>query len=128
MSDPQTRNHCMDYADIYYLDPRNADHRTLNRVPVRPTGLVPATAAPAAIVAQPPSMLATYPPQYIIGGPPFGNGSFGNLGNFVNSVGGIGRIVDIAAQIIAAVLPLPTAPVPLGSDSNEGGPSERDTN
>lgn len=133
----------MEYADIYYVDPRNAvvhDHRTsagnaqlAGRVPLRPSAMI--SAQPTAMMAQPagaypyppayPQPLTQYPqyPQYVMTPPLLG----GNLGSIVHGLGGLGQLVDIAAQIFAAVMPLPTAPNPVGGDDG-GSMSDANTN
>lgn len=100
-----------EYADIYYVDARNAsrDHRTSSSsshsLPWRPaapppsrTVLVPQSHAPTQVVyAQP------LPQQS-----PLGN-LFGKLTS--------GQVIEMVAQLFAALQPLPAAPSPT-RDSN----------
>ena len=93
-----------DYADIYYVDTRNADHRTGSQPgnwrPAQPTRTVyvPPSRQPAAY-AQPAPMIyaAPYPQQSLAAS------FFGKLTT--------GQVVDMVAQLFAALQPLPGAPV-----------------
>jgi len=100
-----------EYAEIYFLDGddvRNAtrDHRTQ-----RPTGVAVGRPRPAAggtgvVVRQPATWVrdpARIPQGYVVQGTPARQGLFGNLST--------GEIVEIAAQVFAALAPLPAAPV-----------------
>jgi hypothetical protein len=139
----------MDYGDVYFLDtsdPRNAipptrahgapgNWRPLGRAP---TAMVPATAmAPASAMMPQYSYPAAYPqtwpavmgqyPQYVMGNPlgvPMGNG----LGAIVAGLGGVGTVVDIIAQVFAAVLPLPAAPTPLGGEADSNPVADTNSN
>ena len=97
-----------DYADIYYVDTRNADsrdHRTSgggsrpsawNPVPPSRTVYVPPGArpmAPAPVIYAPAPM-----PQ-----PTLGQSLFGKLTS--------GQVVEMVGQLFAALQPLPAAPV-----------------
>jgi len=96
-----------DYADVYYVDTRNADHRTGQHSPWRPaqptrTVYVPPSRAPygqPAAYAQPAPMIyqAPYPQQSLAAS------FFGKLTT--------GQVVDMVAQLFAALQPLPGAPV-----------------
>jgi hypothetical protein len=134
----------MDYADIYYIDPRNADpvrdHRVPGgtqyggRVPIRPVGgMIPAStggfppAAPMGIApttypqpgySYPPAPMPGYPYPVPPFGTPWGSPA-GNISAIVGGFGGLGSLADVIAQIFAAVLPLPSAPTPIGSDVTE---------
>jgi hypothetical protein len=129
----------MDYADIYYIDPRNADNRTppmAGRWPLRPVtqfppaALPPAALPPAAPVGlmpagypQPTYSQPVYPTGYpfpTYGNPPWGtNPLVGNLSAIVGGFGGLGSLADVIAQIFASVLPMPSAPTPLGADQGD---------
>jgi hypothetical protein len=93
-----------DFADIYYVDTRNADHRTGHHAtPWRPapptrTVYVPPSRQPATY-AQPAPMIyqAPYPQQSLAAS------FFGKLTT--------GQVVDMVAQLFAALQPLPGAPV-----------------
>ena len=92
-----------DYADIYYVDTRNADHRTGNPSPWRPapptrTVYVPPGRPPVAGYANPAPVIyqAPYPQQSLAAS------FFGKLTT--------GQVVDMVAQLFAALQPLPGAP------------------
>lgn len=110
-----------DYAQIYWLDPRNADSRD-HRGPSGPTsGWRPSSGPVVRGPGQPVSVIrypgtgypapAGYPgyPGY----PPPWAGPQVAVMPATTMLGGftIGQIVDIAAQAIAALAPLPAAPV-----------------
>ena len=100
----------MDEADIYYVDTRNADHR-------HPTGSggffapPPGPWRPATpvrtVVAQP---TRVYSPAPMYGTPyaspyaqaPLASSLFGRMTT--------GQVIDLVAQIFAALMPLPAAP------------------
>ena len=96
-----------DYADIYYVDTRNAtDHRTGAQSPGgwRPsqptrTVYVPPSRQPAGAYANPAPMIysAPYPQQSLAAS------FFGKLTT--------GQVVDMVAQLFAALQPLPGAPI-----------------
>ena len=94
----------MDESDIYIVDTRNADHRTQHGgTPWRPG--VPAR--PVQTVYAQPSRVYTQPqPQVIYAQPP-------QMGLASNIFGKVtpGQLVDLVAQIFAALMPLPAAPV-----------------
>ena len=132
----------MDYADIYYVDPRNSDGyrdarvpgtppQYAGRVPVRPMpaiGAIPASAPPAAAIGiVPPSYPQPAYPQPAYPSGPFGLPGYpaawgspfaGNLQAIVGGLGGLGSLADVIAQIFAAVMPMPQAPTPLGSNAD----------
>jgi hypothetical protein len=103
-----------EYADIYYVDTRNADSRD-HRTPAgnsRPAGgwgtptrtvYVPPSRQPVAGYANPAPVIyqTPYPQQY----PPqsIAASFFGKLTT--------GQVVDMVAQLFAALQPLPGAPV-----------------
>lgn len=110
-----------EYADIYYVDARNAsrDHRRpgASSGPFRPvnpppsrTVLVPHSPAPAQVVyAQPlPQQYAQPLPQQS----PLGN-LFGKLT--------AGQVIELIAQLFAAVQPLPAAPSPTRNSDTDSG-------
>ena len=95
-----------DYADIYYVDTRNADsrdHRTSggsarpgwNAAPPSRTVYVPPGARP---MAPAPVIYAPGPMQQ----PTLGQSLFGKLTS--------GQVVEMVAQLFAAIQPLPAAP------------------
>jgi hypothetical protein len=134
----------MDYDQMYISsDGRNApvvvDHRTGSRFPLRPTTTT--TWQPAAPVATAP-MIAPVAPQYQYpaawgaqpmwaqGGwgqapgyvyPPLGVPPTTNLGSILGGFGDLGSLATIAAQILAAFLPLPASPTP--QDNNDSDPA-----
>ena len=96
----------MNESDIYIVDTRNADHRTQQGgspwSPGRPVQTV---------VAQPtraygPPSYAQPQPQIIYAGPPQGTLASNLFGKITG-----GQLVDLVAQIFAALMPLPAAPV-----------------
>jgi hypothetical protein len=100
-----------EYAQIYWLDERNAgrDHRTQGGG--APAGWRPGTATVvrAPVSAAPP--MIRYPGQPVMAQPvavmqPQPTTYFGSLGLT------LGQIIEIAAQALAAFQPLPAAPVP----------------
>ena len=109
-------------ADIYYVDTRNAsrDHRrpgsSSGSVPWRPVPppsgrpvFVPPTQLPAPIVYAPPmQQYPQYPVQQFPGQSPFGN-LFGKLT--------AGQVIEMVAQLFAALQPLPAAPAPTGESA-----------
>ena len=99
-----------EFADIYYVDTRNADnrdHRTHPSPSGRPgwgglptrTVYVPPSRQPVPGYANPAPMIyqAPYPPQSVAAS------FFGKLTT--------GQVVDMVAQLFAALQPLPGAPV-----------------
>lgn len=121
----------MDYADIYYVDPRNAtpvrDHRVqtagtaVTRVPLHPATVISSPAAGMMPQYQYPAPYPQpYPPQYGMAPWMMPQSSLaGNLAAIVGGFGGLGSLADVVAQIFAAVLPLPNAPTP--ADAEDGG-------
>ena len=135
-------------ADVYFVDTRNADHRT----PVRPTAVItsrqppyappagsrvgwsqPATATYAgpATFANPAYMQAptAFAPQGFFGGgqpvymqpPAWGWGQPGTLGGLfagLNSVN-MGSLVDLIGQGFAAIRTLPTPPTASGESGTD---------
>ena len=104
----------MDESDIYIVDTRNADHRTHpGSTPWRPG--VPAR--PVQTVYAQPSRVYTQPqPQVIYAQPP-------QMGLASNIFGKVtpGQLVDLVAQIFAALMPLPSAPVATDSAATDVG-------
>ena len=97
----------MDESDIYYVDTRNADHRTnqgnwaSHGIPWRPGTPVRTVVAQPTRVYTPAS---AYPAPYMA---PYGaalpaSSLFGRMTT--------GQVVDLVAQIFAALMPLPAAP------------------
>ena len=99
-----------EYAQIYWLDERNAgrDHRTQGGG--APAGWRPGVAPPGASVMRPPASavpVVRYPAQAVVAQPvtmmqpqPTYFGGFS-----------LGQIIEMAAQALAAIQPLPAAPV-----------------
>ena len=111
----------MQENDIYVVDTRNADHRTPQGVPwFRPNQPVRTmTAAPLSQVYSPPPAAAQHP-QVIYAYPPQHSGAahmFGKLG--------AGGMVDIVAQVFAALMPLPAKPTATGDAPTDVGNSLR---
>jgi hypothetical protein len=93
----------MEESDIYIVDTRNADHRTQQGgSPWRPTPARPVQtvyAQPSRVYTQPqPQIIYAQPPQTALASNIFGKVTAGQL-------------VDLVAQIFAALMPLPAAPV-----------------
>jgi len=134
----------MDYADVYYIDGRNAtvrDHTTgtvthapAGRVPARPYAVSPAASVqpyPAYSTSYPPTV--AYPsavgaPQWVMtpngpqlvgaGGALNGSPLFGAMGAGALGGMGAGALIDLVAQIFAAVMPLPNAPNASDTETN----------
>ncbi len=123
-----------DYADIYFVDGRNADHRTPGhgvpgRVmiaqpshgvrtvisgPAQPYGAMPMYGAPGYGPA------SYYGPQ----GPGWGSPSWGPQGPLGASVLGrltTGQLIDMVAQIFVALMPLPSQPVATSDATTDVG-------
>jgi hypothetical protein len=121
----------MDYENVFYVDGRNAtavidhrgpvvDHRLAPVVEHRlaPTG----TRVPRTVVAAPTTAPYQYPPMgyfpqtsfsgYPVYPPYVMPPPTSNLASILGGFGDIGSLVNIAAQAIAAFLPLPQAPTP----------------
>ena len=104
----------MEESDIYIVDTRNADHRTHpGSTPWRPAG----PARPVQTVYAQPSRVYTQPqPQVIYANPP----QSALAQNIFGRVTG-GQLVDLVAQIFAALMPLPAAPVATDSAATDVG-------
>jgi hypothetical protein len=119
-----------DYADIYYVDTRNAvrDHRVQGGG-ARPSASAsvpwrPVAPAPQAVYAPPPTQAPIYAQptqgymlpqqQYVLAQQqtPFGS-LFGKLTT--------GQVIEMVAQLFAALQPLPAAPVPTRSGDTDSG-------
>jgi hypothetical protein len=104
--------------EIYIVDTRNADHRTGQGAVVRPGGGGAGgggrmlTATPARAYGPP-----TYgQPQMFYAGPPqsaLASSLFGRITG--------GQLVDLVAQIFAALMPLPAAPVATSETATDVG-------
>src|SRR5437763_13356541 len=103
----------MDESDIYIVDTRNADHRTQHGgTPWRPG----APARPVQTVYAQPSRVYSQPqPQIIYAQPPQTAAS--NIFGKVTPA----QLVDLVAQIFAALMPLPGAPVATDSAATDVG-------
>jgi hypothetical protein len=127
-----------DYADIYFVDGRNADHRTT-------TG--PQHAWPGRVMVSQPGHVRTViqQPQNPYGQSPYGQapmygppgylgpngwvpqgapGLYGPQGQFGGSVLGrisTGVLIDMVAQIFAALMPLPAQPVATSDATTDVG-------
>ena len=103
----------MEESDIYYVDTRNADHRT-GGGPVVQGGWRPGpTVRP--VIGQPARVFTTAQPQIIYATPPQTAAS-SLLGRVT-----AGQLVDLVAQIFAALMPLPAAPVATADTSTDVG-------
>lgn len=115
----------MEEADIYFVDTRNADHRTQtgsNRPSGRPMGTVtvPGSGTRVYPVTQP-----AYPNPY--GNPymnPYANPYMNPQPTLATSILGrvsTGQMIDLVAQIFAALMPLPGAPTATSDASVDVG-------
>lgn len=104
----------MEESDIYIVDTRNADHRTQHGTsPWRPG----APARPVQTVyAQPSRVYTQGQPQIIYAQPPQSMMASNIFGKVTP-----GQLVDLVAQIFAALMPLPAAPVATDSASTDVG-------
>ena len=104
----------MDESDIYYVDTRNADHRTnqggnwaSHGIPWRPS-------TPVRTVVAQPARVYTAP---VYGSPygtaPLGSSLFGRMTT--------GQVIDMVAQIFAALMPPPAAPVATSDTATDVG-------
>ena len=112
-----------DYADIYFVDGRNAvvDHRTgqPQRVMVQPPG----SYGGRAIVASP-SPYGQSPMAYGPQGPGSWNPAWGHPGYHHSSLLGrmsAGQLIDMVAQIFVALMPLPAGPSVTGDAGTDVG-------
>ena len=106
----------MDESDIYFVDTRNAtnDHRTGGGGPVVQGGWRPAPVRP--MIAQPTRVFtAPAQPQIIYATTPQ-TAAASLLGRVT-----AGQLVDLVAQIFAALMPLPAAPVATADASTDVG-------
>ncbi len=125
-----------DYADIYFVDGRNADHRTTvsHGGPGRVMVGSPQSGHVRTVYAQPAQPYGAAP-MY---GPP-GQGYWGPQGpGYWGPNGGVpqsslgssglgrlttGQLIDIVAQIFVALMPLPAAPVATSDAATDIGNS-----
>src|SRR4029077_49639 len=112
----------MNDYDIYYVDGRNADHRTVQHAP--PGRVVVAGQQPGhvrtVIQATQPYGQSPYGQVPMCG--PQGPGYFGPQGPLGSSVLGrisTGQLIDMVAQIFVALMPLPAAPVATNDTSTD---------
>ena len=96
-----------EYADIYYVDSRNAvnDHRRPNTRPWWGGRPAPQYVPPRPHYTQTQPQVIYQPPQQVMYGPPQSSAAmlFGKLTT--------GQIVEMVSQIFAALQSLPSAPV-----------------
>ena len=137
----------MDYQDVVYIDPRNADHRaavndhrtgvmTVVRQP-RPVtqAIAPAAVAPFNTMApqyqyQQPYPYSQFPPSSGLLGYPL-NPAYAmpppsNLSTILGGFGDLGSLANIAAQVLASLLPLPSSPTP--QDNSEDAATNASVN
>lgn len=103
-----------EYADIYYVDTRNADSRDHRRPGSSSSSFRPSAPplsrgiiVPQAIPAQ-----MTWQPALQQQQSPIGN-LFGKLTS--------GQVIEMVAQLFASLQPLPAAPVPTRSSDTDSG-------
>ena len=102
----------MEDSDIYIVDTRNADHRHPGSTPWRPGAPRPVQT----VYAQPSRVYSQNQPQVIYAQPPqtaLASNIFGKVTP--------GQLVDLVAQIFAALMPLPGAPVATDSAATDVG-------
>jgi hypothetical protein len=114
----------MNQYDVMYIeDGRNADHRTparWNTRPASPAAIVPPSSRPTAIYARPNTPAPAYGTPYPAYGTPYpvqyGTPQvYGPVTSFASRFGmSTGELIDTAIQVLAAVRPLPAAPVAQG--------------
>ena len=102
--------------DIYIVDTRNADHRTAQPGSSGPgrtgTGVRTVVAQPVRAYGPP----AYGQPQIIYGTAPQGAMASNLFGRMTG-----GQLVDLVAQIFAALMPLPAAPVATADSATDVG-------
>ena len=110
----------MDESDIYYVDTRNADHRTGASSsggswfrPVQPVRTM--VAQPARVYGPAPVVASGYMTAngWVNPQAPVGSSLLGQITT--------GQIVDLVAQIFAALMPLPAAPVATSEAATDVG-------
>ena len=109
-----------DYADIYYVDTRNADNRDHRR-----PGAVTTPSGPWRAVAPPPSRTILVPPSAQVAQAPIvyaqplpqQQSPFGMLFGKLTA----GQAIELVTQIFAALQPLPAAPVPTRNSDTDAG-------
>ena len=101
----------MDESDIYYVDTRNADHRTgAGGSWHNPTaGMRTMVARPTRVYAPAPVYASPYP----YGQAPLAGSLFGRMTT--------GQVVDLVAQIFAALMPLPASPTATSDAATDVG-------
>ena len=120
----------MNQYDVMYIDDgRNADHRSPTRLGARPTSptvVVPPSQRPTVIYSRPNTPAAGYGTPYgapygtpygMPYGTPYGTPQvlYGPTTSFASRFGmSTGELIDTAIQILAAIQPLPAAPVAQG--------------
>jgi hypothetical protein len=113
----------MQENDIYVVDTRNADHRTPQQggwpffrpnQPIRTMTAAPMqqvySPPPAAAAPQHPQVIYAYPPQH-----PGAAHVFGKMN--------AGQLIDLVAQVFAALMPLPAKPASTGDAPTDVGNS-----
>ena len=133
----------MDYEDLFYTyDGRNAvsprDHRRFVGRPA-PVAVAPAAApvavapvAPVGAAMVPPYNYPTFPQGWstsVLGyplNPPYVMPAQTNLSSILGGFGDIGTLANMAAQIFAALMPLPNPPTP--QDSSDGNTQSTSNN
>jgi len=97
-----------EYADIYYVDTRNADSRD-HRPGMRPAGVAIGNRIPAGWSTSPalrPTMYPQAQPQVMYAPPPVASTLTSTLFGKLTT----GQVVEMVAQLFAALQTLPTAP------------------
>ena len=114
-----------DYADIYFVDSRNADHRTPgggHPAPGRVMVATPTSHGVRTVITQPQQgwgQMPMYAPPGYYG--PQGFAPTSPLGSSVLGRLTTGQLIDIVAQIFVALMPLPSQPVATSDAATDVG-------
>jgi hypothetical protein len=117
----------MEEDEIYYLDTRNATPVVISRGPSQGGGNVIRPGAGGRVIRPMPGGSfnrygSSYPSPYMVGSTattPYGLPIGAGLGGLFAGISA-GALVDLVAQIFAAVMPLPSAPTGSGDPSTDG--------
>jgi hypothetical protein len=107
----------MEESDIYYVDTRNADNRRATVISTGQGGiqgpLRTVVAQPGRVFAQGQAYPQGQPLVYAMPPQPMGSSLFGKVT--------AGQLVDLVAQIFAALMPLPAAPTATADAATDAG-------
>ena len=108
-----------EYADIYYVDTRNADSRDHRRPGAFPLPGRPGAPPPSRTILVPPAGQVSYAPAPIVYAQPLPQQQ-SQLGTLFGKLTA-GQAIEIVTQLFAALQPLPAAPVPTQSSETDVG-------